>query len=310
MTLPSRSVAVAVSLVLVAAAAAEVPKPPEPRGTKQAVFQMRSGNVRVKDDPKNREAIKVVAEWLAYSLCQPPFNGEQPPPSVKLPYGQDNMTYLMDEAKYLSDIRSGTTAQPGQEQLEFADEFGKAIAAATGVVLKESARPIERINAVRLMSVAARVPAPSLADALVAVVNNPKGSDAEKLYAFQGLRNLLDQEDVNDPSRHIFGASAGNPKLGEIATALTNYVMQKRTPRDDKERAVIEFVRRDAVAALARFKDPSIRKANRELIARPAWALARVIAQDPAVYPPFTIQEQMEAATGFAQMKVDPDMSL
>ena len=83
MTLPSRSVAVALSLVLAAAAAAAVPKPPEPRGNKQAVYQMRSGNVRVKDDPKNREAIKVVAEWLAYSLCQPPFNGEQPPPSVK-----------------------------------------------------------------------------------------------------------------------------------------------------------------------------------------------------------------------------------
>ena len=216
----------------------------------------------------------------------------------------------MDEAKYLCDIYSGTTAKPGQEQLEFADEFGKAIAAATTVVLKESAKPIERINAVRLMSVAARSPAPSLADPLVAVVNNPKASDAEKLYAFQGLRNLLEQADVNEPTRHIFGASAGNPKLGEIAIALNNYVMQKRTPRDDKERAVIEFVRRDAVAALARFKDPSIRKANRELIFRPAWALARVMGNDPAVAPPFTIQEQMEAATGFAQMKVDPDMSL
>jgi len=311
MTLPSRFVAVAVSLVLVAAAAAEVPKPPDnvsrPR---QAVNQMRSGNIRVKDDPKNREVIKVVAEWLAYTLCQPPFNGEQPPPSVKLPPGQDNPTYMMGEAKSISNIYAGTTAKPGQEQIEFADEFGKAIAAAAGVVLKEAARPIERINAVRLMAVAAEVPAPSLADPLVAVVNNPKASDAEKLYAFQGLRNLLEQTDINDPSRHIFGASAGNPKLGEIAAALTAYVMQKRTPRDDKERAVIEFVRRDAVAALARFREPSIRKANRELIGRPAWALARVIAQDPAVFPPFTIQEQMEAAIGFAQMKVDPDMSL
>src|SRR5437763_1881784 len=83
-------------------------------------------------------------------------------------------------------------------------------------------------------------PAPSLADPLLAVINNPKGSAADKLYAFQGLRNLLDQSDANEPSRHIFGASAGNPKLGEIAIALPNYVIQKRTPRDDKERAVIE----------------------------------------------------------------------
>src|SRR5439155_12404583 len=106
-------------------------------------------------------------------------------------------------------------------------------------------------------------------DALLAVVNNPKATEAEKLYAFQGLRNLLDQSDVNDKTRHIFGASAGNPKLAEIATALGSYVFQKRTPKDDRERAVIEFVRRDAVAALSKFKDPTLRKANRELLYRP-----------------------------------------
>jgi hypothetical protein len=163
---------------------------------------------------------------------------------------------------------------------------------------------------VRLMSVAARVPAPSLADPLVAIVNNPKASDAEKLYAFQGLRNLLDQEDVNDPTRHVFGGFVGNPKLAEIGLALNNYVMQKRTPKDEKEQAVIEFVRRDAVAALSRFKDGTIRKANRDILFRPVWALARILEQDPGVYPPFTVQEQMEAAIGFAQMKIDPDLNL
>jgi hypothetical protein len=32
--------------------------------------------------------------------------------------------------------------------------------------------------------------------------------------------------------------------------------------------------------------------------------------QDPSVSPPFTIQEQIEAAIGFAQMKIDPDLNL
>ena len=115
---------------------------------------MRSGNVRVKDDPKNREALKIVAEWLAFTLCQPPYNGEQPPAGDRTPIGVGSgpSTYMMGEAKSLSNIYAGTTGKPGQEQIEFADEFGKAIAAAAGVVLKESARPIERINAVRLMS--------------------------------------------------------------------------------------------------------------------------------------------------------------
>ena len=313
MTPKSRSVAVALAFLLAAPVGAEVPKPPDVSrgGLKNSVYQMRSGTIRVKDDPKHRETLKAVAEYLAFTLCTPPYNGEQPPASDRTPIGvQRTPTEIMDDARRMSDIYSGTTSKPGQEQIEFADEFGKAIAAATDVVLKQSARPIERINAVRLMGVAAQIPAPSLADPLVAIVNNPKAAEAEKLYAFQALRNLLEQPDPNEPTRHIWGGAAGNPKLHEVFTALSNYVFQKRAPRDDKERAVIEFVRRDAVATLARFRDPSIRKADRTLLSRPAWALARVVAQDPSVYPPFTIQEQLEAATGFAQMKVDPDMNL
>jgi hypothetical protein len=313
MTVPSRPLAICVALVLAAAATAEVPKPPDISrgGFKNTVYQMRSGNIRVKDDPKNREILRAVAQYLAFTICTPPYNGEQPPASDRTPIGvKRDMSEIMGDAHSLSDIYSGTTAKPGQEQIEFADEWGKAIAEAAGIVLANSQKPIERINAVRLMAESARIPAPSLADPLVAVVKNPKATDAEKLYAFQGLRNLLAQEDVNDPNRHIFGASAGNPKLAEIGNALSAYVFQKRTPKDDKERAVIEFVRRDAIAALAQFRDGVIRKPNHDLLFRPAWAMARIMENDPAAAPPFTIQEQMEAATGLGRMKIDPDMNL
>ena len=80
--------------------------------------------------------------------------------------------------------------------------------------------------------------------------------------------------------------------------------------RDEREKNVIEFVRRYAVAALAVFKNGVLRKPNRDLVARPSWTLARVLEQDPAVYPPFTMQEQIEAGVGFCQMKIDPDMNL
>lgn len=314
MTLPSRPLAICLALVLAAAATAEVPKPPDISrgGFKNTVYQMRSGNIRVKDNPKNREILRAVAQYLAFTICTPPYNGEQPPASDKTPIGvKRDMSEIMGDAHSLSDIYSGTTAKPGQEQIEFADEWGKAIAEAAGVVLANSQKPIERINAIRLMAESARIPAPSLADPLVAVVKNQKASDAEKLYAFQGLRNLLAQEDVNDSNRHIFGASAGNPKLAEIGNALSAYVFQKRIlkDKDDKERAVIEFVRRDAVAALAQFRDGVIRKPNHDLLFRPAWAMARIMENDPAAAPPFTIQEQMEAATGLGRMKIDPDMN-
>ena len=310
MTPKSRFVAVALVVALAGPLAADVPKPPDnPSRYRTAVNQMRNGSKRVQDDPANREAIKIVAEWLAYTLCTPPYNGDTP--TDRTPIGLErSMTEMMREARSLSNIYAGSTAKPGQEQIEFADEFGKAIAAAAGVVLKESNRPIERINAVRLMSVAAEIPAPSLTGPLVAIVNDPKASEPEKLYAFKALQNLLEQPDPTDPNRHIWGGAAGNPKLHDIFTALSNYVFQKRTPKDDKERAVIEFIRRDAVAALARFREPTLRKLDRTMLSRPAWALARVMGQDPSVFPPFTIQEQMEAATGFAQMKADPDVNL
>ena len=48
--------AVALTLALAATTVAEVPKPPEASRVKSTVYQMRNGNLRVKDDPKNREA--------------------------------------------------------------------------------------------------------------------------------------------------------------------------------------------------------------------------------------------------------------
>jgi hypothetical protein len=154
------------------------------------------------------------------------------------------------------------------------------------------------------------LPAPALVDPLLAVVKNERVSDAEKLYAFQGLRNLLDQSDQTLTDRHIPGLHRDQAKLAEVATALSNYITAKRAPRDDKERAVIEYVRRHAVEAMAQFKEGVLRRPNKEVLFRPAWTMARVMELDPSVSPPFTIQEQTIAATGFCQMKIDAEMNL
>ncbi|HEX3148344.1 MAG TPA: hypothetical protein VHR66_09695 [Gemmataceae bacterium] len=308
-----RAIPVVAGLLVAGIAVAEVPKPPDPGRSKNFVYSMRSGSIRVKDDPMvNREHLKKVAQWLAFTICQPPYNGEVP--TEKLPPGIDRtmdglirgeMTTFVDLP-----IGGGTNGKPSQEQLEYSDEFGKAIADAVKVVLDNSGKPIERINAVRLMSIAAKIPAPSLADPFLTIIKNENISEAEKLYAFQGLKNLLEQSDVNDVTRPIFPGSAGTAKLGEIGIALNDYVMKKRTPKDEKERQVIEFIRRDAVAALARFKDAVLRKPNRDVIFRPGWALARVMEMDPTVTPPFTAAERAEASIGFCQMKVDAEENL
>src|SRR5205085_4522030 len=125
-------------------------------------------------------------------------------------------------------------------------EFGKALAKAAKVVLTNAARPIERINAVRMMSIAARMPCPDLAEYFIEIING-KYSDAEKLYAFEGVKNLMEQSDIIDPSKHVI---RDVNQLGKLALALSNYITQDRAPKDERETVVIQFIRRHAVAAL------------------------------------------------------------
>jgi hypothetical protein len=322
MTRSPRLAALCVGALLVAAAnAAEIPKPPQVEASRiqNQVYQMRSGTLRVADPDqpaavatKNRQMIKTVADYLAFSIAQPPYNGEPIPREDKITPPNHTMADLMLRAESFANlpISAGNQGKVAQEQVEYAAEMGKAIADAVKVVLENSNKPIERVNAVRLLSIFARIPAAALVEPLLVIVNNPRLSDAEKVYAFQGLRNLLEHSDLTFPDRHMPDLHRNPDRLAAIGQALTTYITAKRTFRDEKDRQVIEFARRYAIEAMARFKDGVLRKPNKELIYRPSWTLARVMEQDPSVAPPFTPTEQAEAAIGFCQMKVDPDMNL
>ena len=158
-----------------------------------------------------------------------------------------------------------------------------------------------------MMSIAARMPCPELSDYFIGIINNKKLSDAEKLYAFEGVKNLLEQSDLVDPNRHVI---RDRSQLAKLANALGTYITEDRSPKDEREARVIEFVRRHAVAAVATFRDGVYRKPNRDLLARPSWTLMRIIASDPTVSPPFSIKEKIEAMVGFCQMRNDVSMNL
>jgi len=317
MILSPRSIALGLIFGVTACSqAAEIPKPPEWNRVKNDVIRMRNGSIRVRnpdspaDTKKNQDAIKIVAQYLAFTIATPPYDGEPVPREDKTPaFPERSIPVLMTDAEYYCTIPI-TTSNMGKltvEQFEYGDEMGKAMADAVKVVLENSPKPIVRVNSVRLMVLTARMPAPALAPVFLQLITNPKVSDAEKLYAFQGLRNLMEQTDLVDANRHVI---RDVNVLGQISDALAGYIVQDRGQPDDREKAVIEFVRRHAIAALAQFKDGAIRKANKDLISRPSWTLMRVIASDPTVSPPFTIREKVEAAIGFCQQKIDPETNL
>ena len=313
--LSPRTLAVVVGPLTAVTAAAQVPKPPELKSADRTLLlKMRNGQLRPrdKDAPKAEQdekaaVFKKVAQNLVYSVAHPPLNGENETEKGANPYS--SLTVLISDVEQATNL-IGPSSNGGKlivEQTEYAEEFGTALAEAVSVVLKQSSRPVERINAVRILSLAAKMPSPGVVEPFLTLIQNTQASDALKLYAFQGLRNLLEQGRVDFPHQHVIRDAV---RLGQIHDVLAGYVFQKRVPRDDKERAVIEFVRRDAVAALARFKDAVLRKSNKDLITRPAWSLLRVIESDPSAGPPFTIPEIAEAAIGLGMMKPDPDMNL
>ena len=314
-----RTLAVAVAILVGVTAAAEVPKPPEVKSQDRTLLlAMRNGQIRPRDKEASKAeqdaraaVFKKIAQNLVYSVANGPLNGETDP-TGKAPFS--SLPGLFSEVEQNTNL-IGPSSNGGKlivEQIEYAEEFGAAIAEAVKVVLAQSpkSRPIDRVNAVRILALAAKMPSPGIVEPCLAIIQDTQESDAIKLYAFQALKSLLEQSRVDFPHQHIFKVAESADRVGKIHDVLAGYVFQRRAPRDDRERAVIEFVRRHAVAALAQIKDAVLRKANKDLITRPAWSLLRVIELDPSVYPTFTIPEIAEAAIGLGTMKPDPEMNL
>ena len=71
----------------------------------------------------------------------------------------------------------------------------------------------------------------------------------------------------------------------------------------------IEYVRKEAVAAMGRFKVSVVRETTRKPLSRPGYTLMRVL-WDPEIEPQVTLPERIEAICGFCQMKIDDDLNL
>ena len=78
---------------------------------------------------KNLHSIDVVAQWLAYTIATPPYNGEPVPHEDKTPaYIDRSMTALMQEVEFFTNL-SPPASNMGKltvEQVEFGDIFGQA----------------------------------------------------------------------------------------------------------------------------------------------------------------------------------------
>ncbi|MEZ6140353.1 MAG: hypothetical protein R3B84_07260 [Zavarzinella sp.] len=298
-------------------ARAELPPMPtnlQVSAAKTAAINYMSGRTQlvVDDDPAataaNKNHLKVLAQWLAYRLLEAPYNGE-PGGNASGPT-QDMNTLMADVDRYCRII---ALSQDGKSyyndaHAQYALYLGEALKTEIELVLKEATRPIESINAVRMLSLACvKMPATGVADLLIKIINDKDASLANQLYAFDGVANLLSHSDFTEPTKHYL---FNGEKLGEMATALHNFVVMPRQFKNTEEVQVLAYVRRNAVRALGTFKDSVIRNNRKEIIARPAWTLMHFLATSPQLMPAPTPHERFEAAIGLASMTIDQTLNV
>ncbi len=281
---------------------ADIPMPMQPQRTDN-FEKMRQGRI-----PPDKEELANLAKWLAHRLVHPPYNGVDP----------ESLRLLMDEGDKRWFRFPNPTAAPNALQLDYGKEFGKAMEYELMYVMTEATQRLEKVNAARMLALVGKLPYEGLADTYLKIIKEDKYPPEIKLYAFEGLRNLLaipSPNDFTNPDKQFLERS---PKLSEIAVELDKFITRPLPPDlSNDDIRVIQFVRREAVRALAQIKVNVIRQ-QQETLARPIWTLLRVATNDSIVggaagkqvdetipgYP-YHVLERIEAVIGICSMIPD-----
>lgn len=266
--------------------------------------ELRNGTRPVSDDAKaNQEVLAKAARYYVYRLTMPLYWG----------IGEDDkgktndtrtMTDLVREAHdqlLLNFIRKKQPLKPNQP--EYLAAYSKEMIKCLREVFSKNGEPIVRVNAARILAGIAEAGQDDAADTLVTLVENPRELDAVKLYALRGIKDLLA---LGTPEKSIFKSEAVEARCIEAAQKFL--VRQVDVPTDPGEREALNYVRREAVRALAQSRYATVPKSKGDT-GRTAWWLLKVARRD-GLTPDPSVSEQLEAAIGVCQLQPGKELNV
>src|SRR5207249_1379898 len=114
--------------------------------------------------------------------------------------------------------------RPNSDNAEYTRELAAELDAAFSKVIKENATPVVRINATRMLAVAARSGAEVHYDTVTDLLTNPNYPPEIKYYAYQAAANLLAAYDYADyrSRRHSI---LDKVKLGKLIRVVNEAVV-------------------------------------------------------------------------------------
>lgn len=270
----------------------------KPDGKEETRFrELQNGRRSIEgDSPQEKADVKRImeksAKWHAYRLTFPRYQGEAVLDDAK----GDNKTMhnLIQETTQIIAVpdphRKPVDKAQADRQLEFSREFGRLLAADLKPVMKNE-KPITRINAARILAHLGRAGIDESADLMVAALKDPNETDAVKLYAARGLRDLLA---LKQPEK--------KRELLCIQT-LIDYLKQKSGGPSEgplEELDALRYVRREAVRALGHSRYPNASTSGKADDATAYWLLR--MARKDRITPEPNLSEQLEAAIGVCQL--------
>jgi hypothetical protein len=267
---------------------------------------VRAGTLALRDDPAIPETITKGARWAVMRLTDPVNIGTKAGNATP-------MNKLVSDAAQLVLEVPAPPKRLSESQLEYIQSFGKAAIGHLRTVLGSKDKPsqfagntylVVRVNAARILSALAKSGYEETADVAIEIIENPKESDAVRLYALQALRHLFAVPNAENPAASVVSKPERELKAVQ---ALIAYIVRKPTLAQDASQEEVEalrYVRREAIRALGTVRKPVIRK-EKAIVAEPALWLLKVASMDEAIPLAPGFAERMEAVIGYFQLNPD-----
>lgn len=258
--------------------------------------ELREGRAQPGADDKT--VVDLTAQWLAYRLTWPEYQGETGSMSRLAGDVEAELTVL---AKYRAQNQAAT------EQLLAALAFRLR-----DVLANE--KPVASVNAARLLARLTEEGSEAAGDVLAEALRDPQNNDGVKYYAAQGLKNLLERwaREAASPDPPIVPRDRP-ARLANFAEALFE-VIHRQPPFDlakarREEIEGLRILRREAVRALAQMRTAALTDQRGQTpTVRIAQEMLKVVASD-GLEPPARLDEQLEAAIGVTHLPTKkPDL--
>jgi hypothetical protein len=196
-------------------------------------------------------------------------------------------------------VRQGQQ-QLGDAQQKYLRLFAKPLVAELKAVLHNPVY-VARINAALILARLGQTGLPVFGDPMADVVEDDKQSDAVKVHALHGLRNLL--ELMYDPDGGFDRKT--QPQRDRWAAVLLKFLTRKdplpaNAPQEEQDG--VRYVRREAVRALGSTRVAIDQAGNNKT----ALALVRLLRKDGYTPEP-AFSEQIEAAIAVARLSPKPE---